>query len=763
MPPAATTPASDPAGRPRGFSLDRVGWGYRELVADAVGDLYRRGLLGPGRPAVTEAFLGFLARADQGGPWDRVLARFLKALNTRTEWLLGDPALFSGVVALGRDLAAGRPQHGVAFFDLVGEGALGDTPDHARLALTLARRLQRLDGDLCLAFLRRYRPLAGRLGPDGLTRFAEEVATAFRRGRDLAFALVEGAGESARALLRRLDAGCSLHDVRRSLGAVLTALAGRPVELAEISRLPAPGPGGRTPGTACFRGTLYLPSRVHRCERWEQNRSWYTLAAAVAAGGFRFGGFSTVHGEARFPSLQGLAGDEPLALNALTLAEWRRLLVCCLRVWPGLETVHRFWLDADLAAAGSLVPEAAAHFLRGEADTPAFARLAALADRAKDVFDAAAGLRESGLPGGLGAACPELGRSLLPPLSFFPDGLFPAPGPQTQGGAAAVREEVGPGRPDGPACTASPAPSPAGQPRPGTDPVFVYDEWDREQSCYRHGHCRLREEVPEWSAPAELTAEVLAEARRVHRAFERLQPDAPRRERFLQDGDAVDADRLVHVLVERAARQAPRIDFYERPRIPRRDLAVLLLLDVSGSTAEATPGGERLLDVERDAAFILGDGLAAAGDRFAVCGFHSAGPKDCFFLVFKDFDESWPGPAAARLAAAVPGRNTRIGPALRHAGTRLRAVRCRQRLILVMTDGRPMDSGYDPATGYAYADVRRACEENRRHGIHTLGICTDSRQNAAMERMFPERRFVLLPSVRQLPRLLPRLYARLTC
>ena len=73
-----------------------------------------------------------------------------------------------------------------------------------------------------------------------------------------------------------------------------------------------------------------------------------------------------------------------------------------------------------------------------------------------------------------------------------------------------------------------------------------------------------------------------------------------------------------------------------------------------------------------------------------------------------------------------------------------------------------MDNGYDPNTRYAQYDVRMACEENARRDIHTFAISTEENFLADMEIMFPRRRFTILTDITKLPRVLPRLYSRLT-
>jgi nitric oxide reductase NorD protein len=79
-----------------------------------------------------------------------------------------------------------------------------------------------------------------------------------------------------------------------------------------------------------------------------------------------------------------------------------------------------------------------------------------------------------------------------------------------------------------------------------------------------------------------------------------------------------------------------------------------------------------------------------------------------------------------------------------------------------MTDGKPTDTDYDPTTRYAQHDVRMACAENHRKGIHTFCVSTTENSRPDMEVMFPERMFAILPDIRHLPGVLPRLFVRMT-
>jgi nitric oxide reductase activation protein len=115
-----------------------------------------------------------------------------------------------------------------------------------------------------------------------------------------------------------------------------------------------------------------------------------------------------------------------------------------------------------------------------------------------------------------------------------------------------------------------------------------------------------------------------------------------------------------------------------------------------------------------------------------------------------------------RVLGATPKHATRMGAALRHSGYRLSQIGSAYRIIILITDGKPNDSGYDALSGYAHHDVRMACEENRRNGIHTVCISTNENLRTEMECMFPGRRYVIVSDFNNLVRILPHLYIKMT-
>jgi len=208
------------------------------------------------------------------------------------------------------------------------------------------------------------------------------------------------------------------------------------------------------------------------------------------------------------------------------------------------------------------------------------------------------------------------------------------------------------------------------------------------------------------------------------------------------------------------------VRFYQKQFLQRRDLAVALLLDVSGSTGNAPDGGghagRRVIDLEKRAALILGEGLAAIGDAFAVYGFSGNGRQSCDFFRYKDLDEPFEAAARRRLLAAQPTAFTRMGVAIRHCRSKLADWPARTKLLLLITDGKPEDSGYDPTGGYAQHDVRKACEECLRSDVKVVCISTLENSRADLETMFPHRRYVILEDMSRLAAVLPALYLKMT-
>jgi nitric oxide reductase NorD protein len=300
---------------------------------------------------------------------------------------------------------------------------------------------------------------------------------------------------------------------------------------------------------------------------------------------------------------------------------------------------------------------------------------------------------------------------------------------------------------------------------PESDPghVWSYPEWDGGRAAYRDPGCRVRE-LPPAGEDAGWAETVLAARRalltRLRRQLEGLQP---RRQRLRRqpDGDDLDLAAWVDDWANRRAGHAPedRIYTHERPR--RREVAVTLLLDASGSTESWLSGRQRVIDVVKEAALAFSEALATVGDRFAMLAFSGQGAADVRVRVLKRFQEP-PGPTTRRrIGALEPDAFTRLGGALRHATAGLAREHARAKLLLVLSDGKPQDEdGYEGS--YGIEDVRQAVAEARLQGVRVFAITVDREGPSYLPRLFGPHGYTVIWNAELLPEHLPAIYRRLT-
>lgn len=256
-----------------------------------------------------------------------------------------------------------------------------------------------------------------------------------------------------------------------------------------------------------------------------------------------------------------------------------------------------------------------------------------------------------------------------------------------------------------------------------TDGV-TYPEWDVARKRYRPAWCTVREVEPKTKAQATQSIE---SAIGVRRPLSRLGMGLHRRHRQSQ-GDDVDIDAAVEARVALLAGSAPDDAVYLDSLRRRRDLSVLLLLDVSGSAAEPGTVGRTVHEQQRAAVANLAVALHDLGDRVALYAYYSQGRRAVSMVPVKRFDDHLDCRAMKRLNSLEPGAYSRLGAAIRHGSAVLEARGgTSRRLLVVLSDGLAYDQGYERA--YGAADSSRALTEARRRGIAcvclTIGAGTD--------------------------------------
>jgi len=311
----------------------------------------------------------------------------------------------------------------------------------------------------------------------------------------------------------------------------------------------------------------------------------------------------------------------------------------------------------------------------------------------------------------------------------------------------------------------------------GKEPVSEphhYDEWDYHVQLARPEWATVIERRQPKGDPA-LMDEILTKhkpiASRIRHLIDALQPQGIVRKRGYEEGEELDLNAAVRAMIDirRGIMPDPRINI----RITRhvRDLAILVLMDLSESTNEKIGGVNEgdvgydetpsILDLTRESTGLLAWAIDSIGDSFAVHGFASDGRHDVQYYRFKDFDQRYDDETKSRMAGMRGGLSTRMGAALRHAGWHLSRQSAQKQLVLLITDGEPADiDERDPQ--YLRHDAKKAVEELAMQGIYTYCLTLDPEADRYVARIFGENNYAIVDQVERLPERLPNVFAAIT-
>ncbi len=326
-----------------------------------------------------------------------------------------------------------------------------------------------------------------------------------------------------------------------------------------------------------------------------------------------------------------------------------------------------------------------------------------------------------------------------------------------------------------------------------------YDEWDFRASDYKPRWCRVAEySLPE-GAP-QFFEQTLARhsslVTQTRRQFELLRPELFRKIKRLLDGEEFDLDAVVDFLVERHSGHQPTGKVYWRRNKVERDVAVAFLLDMSASTDEEIMKHERryaqddfdddprryfswwmsrraqdmlsppkrIIDLEKESTALLIKALETIGDTYGIYGFSGYGRENVEFYVIKDLEEPLSERIKRRIDKIAPVRSTRMGPAIRHATTKLDNHDAKVRILFLVSDGRPQDHGYGrdrTEKEYAIHDTHMALVEAKRKGIVPFCLTVDRYGHDYLKQMCDDIGYEVVDNIESLPRRLPTLYRHL--
>ena len=294
--------------------------------------------------------------------------------------------------------------------------------------------------------------------------------------------------------------------------------------------------------------------------------------------------------------------------------------------------------------------------------------------------------------------------------------------------------------------------------------VTWHKEWDCNLQDYLHSHVRVLDKsiTEKESDFYKLTLKhYRGLVKRIRYAFELLKPEGLIRLRQWTEGDEFDYRALLDFAIDKKAGKIPSDRLYIKHIKQTRDVAVLLLVDLSRSTANAVLGSNAtVLDVEKEAIVLFCEALEVVGDAFAIAGFSGTGRLGVDYFRIKNLDENMDDTVKRRINAMTPQRSTRMGAAIRHATRELKEISSKVRLLIILGDGFPNDVDYKQ--NYAIEDTRKAIFEARSKNIYTHAITVNFAGDPKLDDLYGNVHHNVISDVRELPDKLLRIYGSLT-
>ncbi len=295
-------------------------------------------------------------------------------------------------------------------------------------------------------------------------------------------------------------------------------------------------------------------------------------------------------------------------------------------------------------------------------------------------------------------------------------------------------------------------------------PPRHYHEWDYNTQSYRPDWVSVYEALhPNGNASDidKLLEKHAALAKRLKKMLDLLKPQEKVRIRYQEEGSELDLDVALRSLIDykSGASPDPRINMSHRN--DGRNIAVMILLDLSESLNEKAAGCDQtILELSQEAVSLLGWAVEKLGDPFAIAGFHSNTRHDVRYLHIKGYSEPWGDEVKGRLAGMEASYSTRMGAAMRHAGHYLEKQQADKKLMLILTDGEPAD--IDSRDGrILIEDARQAVKELDQQGIYAYCINLDPKADEYVADIFGKQ-YTIIDRVESLPERLPQLFISLT-
>lgn len=290
------------------------------------------------------------------------------------------------------------------------------------------------------------------------------------------------------------------------------------------------------------------------------------------------------------------------------------------------------------------------------------------------------------------------------------------------------------------------------------EPEFKYHEWDFQRGSYRDDWCWLYE-VPVTPGDPGYVNQVKHKYRayiwQIRRQLEMIKGEDKMLSRQV-DGEEMDIDAAIESVIDHRNGGEPGDRLFRRRVRNERSLAVMFMVDMSGSTKGWVN------NAERESLILLCEALELLNDNYAIYGFSGWGHKRCEIYPVKRFDEQYDDSVRAKIAGIEGKDFTRMGVAVRHLSKLLEEQGARHKLLVTISDGYPDDFGDEYRNDYGIEDTRRALQEAHERGIRSFCVTIDRQGADYLPRLYGPARYEVVPNAYRLPMRMAEIYRHLT-
>lgn len=285
------------------------------------------------------------------------------------------------------------------------------------------------------------------------------------------------------------------------------------------------------------------------------------------------------------------------------------------------------------------------------------------------------------------------------------------------------------------------------------------DEWDYRKSDYLVNYVRIKPQITLNVTPIELPKRLTRTVRKIQAELDLLELDRVKNDK-LPYGDEINID----TWIEYSSHQNKSIHhqkFYTTFEKKTRDMATLILADVSLSTEGGITQEVRIIDVIKDGLMVFGEALEKLEDKFAIYSFSSLQNKKVYFNIIKNFQDKYSDVIRGRIDSMRPQYYTRLGAAIRESAKILDKQQSANKLLLIISDGKPNDEDrYDGR--YGIEDTKKAIEEVKKKGITPFCLTVDLDAKEYLGYLFGKNGYAVVRDGQKLPKVLPEVYINLT-